>query len=718
MPASHLPDVTAPKSELAADACAQELTRLRRRLDRERSSRLEAETIAENGLRELYAKQQELQLLEQIATAANQTISIRDVFQYALTQVCEFMGWPVGHVYLLDRTSHPQRLRSMAIWHEAHPERNAEFRLATEATEFAPDIGLPGRVQTTARPVWLNDVVDDANFPRMRSARQCGLKAACAFPVLTGQEVVAVLEFFAEKALEPDQRQMRLMAQIGVQLGRVIERRYSEDQLIHDASHDPLTGLPNRALFRDRLNQVFARSKRGKAGFAVLFIDLDRFKLVNDSLGHLAGDTLIVEVAARLQACLRREDTMVRASSAVEGENTLARLGGDEFTILLTDIRDPTDAIRVADRIQEALLQSFTIEGQEIYTSASIGVATSAANYRSADDVLRDADLAMYRAKAMGKARSELYDQTMHLVALKRLQLETDLRQALQNSEFVLQYQPIMSLKDQKLTGFEALVRWRRPGCGLVPPGDFIPVAEETGLIVPLGLWVLREACRTTRRWQQEFPQASHLTISINLSARQFTQPDLVEQVRRVIEEVGIDPRTVRLEVTESVTMGNAERAIRVLSQLKQLGVRLSLDDFGTGYSSLSYLQRFPLDVLKIDRSFISAMSHSPESLQIVNTILNLARNLGMDVVAEGTEREAEVTQLKAMGCDFGQGYFFSKPVDATAVTSLLRHSDGFAPARQLNGERPEGHSLESLSELEARDAAVEGLPERFPTSV
>jgi diguanylate cyclase (GGDEF)-like protein len=486
---------------------------------------------------------------------------------------------------------------------------------------------------------------------------------------------VAVIEFYIRKTLEPDQVLMRLMSQIGLQLGRVIERKRAEDQLVHDASHDPLTGLPNRALFRDRLNQAFSRHKRASnASFAVLFIDLDRFKLVNDSLGHRVGDMLIIQVATRLRASLRCEDLTARVvPKSIGSENTLARLGGDEFTVLLIDILDPIDAIRVADRIQDTLRLPFTIEDQEIYITASIGIATSATDYSSADEVVRDADLAMYRAKFLGKARSELYDETMHLSAMLRLQIENDLRRALRNNEFVLHYQPIVSLENQAVTGFEALVRWQRPGHGLVYPDNFIHIAEETGLIVFLGMWVLREACRTTEQWQREFPQEQPLTISVNLSARQFTQPDLVDQVRQVLEESSIDPGTVRLEVTESVTMGNADRAIQVLSQLKALGVRLSLDDFGTGYSSLSYLQRFPLDILKIDRSFISAMCNSPESLQIVNTIVNLARNLNMLVVAEGAEMEAEVAQLKALGCDFSQGYFFSKPIDEVAITALLR---------------------------------------------
>jgi predicted signal transduction protein with EAL and GGDEF domain len=484
-----------------------------------------------------------------------------------------------------------------------------------------------------------------------------------------------VLEFFADRAIEQDPKLLRLMAQVGTQLGRVVERQRNEDKLIHDASHDTLTGLPNRALFLDRLQRAVARTKRHPdALFAVLFIDLDRFKLVNDSLGHQAGDHLIIEVGTRLLRALRGDDTIARPDAvSLEGGDTLARLGGDEFTVLLDDLQDPTDAVRIADRIQHALRQPISIEGQDVYVTASIGIASSASRYNSADEVLRDADLAMYRAKSTGKARSEVYDQTMHNVAVEHLKLETDLRRALLHNEFVLHYQPIVALANGEIAGFEALVRWQRPDLGLVYPDDFIQTAEDMGLIVFIGLWVLREACQTMHQWQLEFPQLRTSSISINISACQFAQPDLVAQIGKIIGETGIDPTSVRLELTESVAMGNVEQTIRQLSQIRALGVRISIDDFGTGYSSLSYLHSLPLDVLKIDRSFISRMNESSESLQIVQTIMHLAKNLDMDVVAEGTETEAHVAHLNALGCEFAQGYFFSRPVAAAQIRAMLQ---------------------------------------------
>jgi predicted signal transduction protein with EAL and GGDEF domain len=379
----------------------------------------------------------------------------------------------------------------------------------------------------------------------------------------------------------------------------------------------------------------------------------------------------------RLSASLRREDLVARSSaSRVDGSDTLARLGGDEFTILLDDVGHLSEAVRVANRVQEALALPFLLDGGEVYVSASIGIASSATGYNSADDALRDADLAMYRAKSLGRARCEIFDQAMYATAVSRLEIETSLRRALLNNEFLLHYQPIVALSSGEMVGFEALVRWRKSDSELVYPDKFINVAEDTGLIVLIGAWVLRDACRTMRQWQEEFPRQQPLTISVNLSGRQFSQPDLVQQVRQIIRETGIDPATVKLEITESVTMGDAERTVSVLSQLSELGVRFSIDDFGTGFSSLSYLHRFPLHMLKIDRSFVCRMGQDGDSLAIVRTILNLARDLGMEVVAEGPETEADVVQLKSLNCDYGQGYFFSKPLDAAEVRNLLREQN------------------------------------------
>ncbi len=651
-----------------------ELARLKRRLEREHHARLEAEQIAENGLRELYEQQRRLQLLEAIAVKANQTSTLNDMLQFTLTQLCQFTHWPLGHAYV-SLPKQCDRLYPTAIWHNYLTDEDAveDFCRTTEMTFFDRGIGLPGRVLATGEAAWITDIAKDRDFVRQASAQQLGLKTAFAFPVLAGQHVAAVLEFFSTQEIQPDAELLHTMAQIGMQLGRVVERQMAEERLKHDAFHDSLTGLPNRTLFLDRLQHAMNYQKRHpKYLFAVLFVDLDRFKVVNDSLGHLAGDQLLSQIVPRLLTTLRSEDTVARIGETRDIKDTLARLGGDEFTLLLDDIHSPNDAMRVAERIQHTLTTlPFSINEQAVYASASIGIAT-ADQQTSAEDLLRNANLAMYRAKSLGGACCELFDQSMHVRAVNRLIIENDLRRALVDNHFILHYQPIVSFKTGAIVGFEALVRWQKNATTLIYPNDFIYIAEDTGLILLLDMWVLQQACRTMRQWQIDFPQQQPLTISVNLSARLFAQNNLVEQVQAIINATGINPASVRLEITESMTMGDAERSVQILSRLKEIGVHLSIDDFGTGYSSLSYLHRFPADILKIDRSFISRMDDSPECFQIIQSIMNLARNLGMDVIAEGPETAAHVQQLQALDCDFGQGYFFSRPVDEQKATALL----------------------------------------------
>ncbi len=441
----------------------------------------------------------------------------------------------------------------------------------------------------------------------------------------------------------------------------VTARKNAQDQLFHDAFHDRLTGLANRTLFSSRMTQAFSRLKRHPdAPFAVLFLDFDRFKNINDSLGHLAGDELLVSIAHRLEEYLRPGDTV-------------SRLGGDEFAILIEEVRDQSDAIHVAERVQSAMARPFTLGGQEVFSSASIGIAIAHADYDNPDDLLRDADMAMYRAKAQGKARFALFDSGMHTRAVALLQLETDLRWAIERREFELHYQPIVSLGTGRITGFEALVRWRHPERGLVSPGEFIPVAEETGWIVPIGAWVLETACEQLARWQAELQFAPALTMSVNLSGKQFSQLDLIPFIHRQLQRWDIAPENLRLEITESAIMENAESVIGRLHTLRELGVKLALDDFGTGYSSLSYLHRFPLDTLKIDRSFVMSMQDGGENREIVRTIVALGLALNLDVIAEGIEEETQLRDLRELGCKGGQGYFFSRPLSPDAALELLK---------------------------------------------
>ena len=440
----------------------------------------------------------------------------------------------------------------------------------------------------------------------------------------------------------------------------VTERKVAEEQLLHSAFYDGLTELPNRALFMDRLESSIRRARRhGVFLFAVLFLDLDRFKNVNDSLGHMLGDQLLVAIARRLEKCMRPGDTV-------------ARLGGDEFTLLLDDIRDISDAEIVAERIQRALAAPFSLEGNEVFISASIGIALSSAEYERPEDALRDSDTAMYRAKLLGKARHEVFDASMHARAMTLLQLETDLRRAFERSEFRNHYQPIVSLSKGVLVGFEALARWAHPQRGLVPPEDFIPLAEETGLIVPLGHWVLREACRQLKEWLRSLSDGGRLSVSVNLSGRQFAQPDLVERVQEVLSETGLEPAYLALEITESVLMGQDEAATRTLASLRSMNIGLHIDDFGTGYSSLSYLHRFPVDTLKIDRSFVDRLGTPDENHEIVRTIVSLAHSLGMWVLAEGVETADQLEQLRQLSCDLGQGSFFSPALEAGQAEALI----------------------------------------------
>ncbi len=453
----------------------------------------------------------------------------------------------------------------------------------------------------------------------------------------------------------------------------------SKEHFRHAAFHDALTGLPNRALLADHLKLAIERAKRREDHlFAVLFLDLDRFKNINDSLGHTIGDQLLIAIARRVEGCLRPMDTV-------------SRLGGDEFAILLDGLEDFSHAIHVAERVQDELMQPFNLQGHEVYTTASIGIALSTTGYDHAENILRDADIAMYRAKDNGKARYELFDTVMHTRAVALLKLENDLRRAIERQEFRVFYQPIISLRTDQIAGFEALVRWEHPERGFVSPDEFIPLSEETGLIMEIGQWVLHESCRQMRQWQKSLQRP--LMLSVNLSGKQFIQPNLIGQIKKTLDETDFDPRWLRLEITESVVMENAEAATSMLHQLRDLGAHLSIDDFGTGYSSLSYLHRFPVTTLKIDRSFIGRMGEGDENSEIVRTIMTLANNLGMEVVAEGVETEEQLAQLRMLKCEYGQGYLFSRPVNAEAAEMLILEK----PSKAITPPRADENILHTI---------------------
>ncbi len=451
----------------------------------------------------------------------------------------------------------------------------------------------------------------------------------------------------------------RYVYQMTGSLTDVTEHKQAETQLLHNAFHDALTGLPNRALFMDRLKHSLAEVKEGEGyAFGVLFLDLDRFKVVNDSLGHQIGDQLLVATARRLESCLRPGDLV-------------ARLGGDEFAVILDHVRHVSDATQAAERIRERLTSPFNLSGHEVFISASIGIALNQTASEEPSEILRNADTAMYRAKDQGRGCFELFDRGMQARNAALSQLETGLRGALARDEFRVHYQPIISLETWRISGFEALLRWEHPQHGYISPLKFIPVAEESGLIIQIGQWVLREACQQLRVWQEQFPSDPPLSISVNLSGKQFSQLDLIDCISQILKETGLDAGSLKIEITESAIIENIDAAAMMLKRIKALGIRLSLDDFGTGYSSLSYLHRFPIDTLKIDRSFVSRIN-LPKNAEIVKTILTLAGNLGMDVVAEGVETREQVLQLTGLNCEYVQGYLLSKPIDGRAMGGLI----------------------------------------------
>jgi diguanylate cyclase (GGDEF)-like protein len=436
---------------------------------------------------------------------------------------------------------------------------------------------------------------------------------------------------------------------------------------------DPLTGLANRVLFMDRLDRLVARNRtHSHRDFAVFFLDVDRFKIINDSLGHVVGDELLLSLARRLENALRVDDVVVRSNR----EHTLARLGGDEFTILLDGINTAAEAQAIASRLLEAAAHPFQLQGREVFTSVSIGIVMSAPRYQLAGEMVRDADTAMYQAKALGKARCEVFNESMLAAAERRLQLESELRRGLERKEFRVHYQPIVELRTGTLTGFEALLRWQHPERGLISPGEFIPTAEETGLIVPIGNWALGEACRQMRAWDAEFGSAAPMIINVNLSAKQCMHPDLLSDVSRILKETGLPPSRLKLEITETVLLEHSDEVRDVLDALRAMGVQLGLDDFGMGYSSLSYLQKYPFQTLKIDRSFVSRME-DPANAEIVRAIIALAAGLAMNVTAEGVETPEQLAGLQELSCQSGQGFYFAKPLVSSEASALLADRAG-----------------------------------------
>ena len=600
-----------------------------------------------------------VQLLQKVAVAANEAQTIESALQSCLDYVCNHTGWPIGHVRLLIDAH--GKLVPTDVWHLEHPERFSVFRRVTQSTPSIHALGLPGRVLSNKKPVWIRDVTQDDNFRRTQLALDIGVKAAFGFPVLVRSEVAAVLEFFVDRVLDPDEKLLEVLGNVGTQLGRVIERKRSEEHMAHLLHHDALTGLPNRLLFHDRLRQAMTNANRRQRLVGVAFLDLDEFKNINDTLGHDAGDLLLKQVAVRLLSVMREGDTV-------------ARLGGDEFTLIFADMALVNDIARTARKIMQLFAQPFLVMGRELFVTASLGVTVYPLDNSHVSELLKSADIAMYRAKEQGKNTYEFYAQDMTTRIHQRLSLEEHLRRALEHNEFVLHYQPIVSCLDGHVTSVEALLRWKDDR-GPVSPAQFIPVAEETGLIVPIGEWVLRTACAQLARWHADGLPA--LRVAVNLSVRQFRHQDMVGNVVKSLAAAGLDPGHLDLEITESILL-EEQSVINTLYELDSMGVGFSIDDFGAGYSSLSYLKRLPIDTLKIDRSFVQNIPDDADDVAIVRAILVMARSLGIRVVAEGVETAEQLAFLRRHGCDAVQGFYFGQPLPAGEIGALLRETGRF----------------------------------------
>ena len=558
------------------------------------------------------------------------------------------------------------------------------LKLDPEATEFevVAEVGIPAELSSakipagyrshpgytiaTGGPVVVEDWNEEHRFGKSPLATRAGAVSAAAVPITSAGAPWGVLGGFTKEKVQFTTQDLSFMQAIANVLANAIERRAEEDRTRHEALHDPLTGLPNRTLFFDRLEHALGQAQRRGASVAVLFCDLDQFKLVNDSLGHAAGDELLAAVAPRLEQVLRPGDTV-------------ARFGGDEFAVLAEDVQTERDATRVAERIAEALTRPFIVRRQEHFVSASIGISISGPN-NEPEGLIRDADAALYRAKDRGRGGYEIFDDEMRARVIDHMQTENDLRRALQRQELELYYQPIISMRDRSIVSMEALLRWNHPERGLLAPAAFIPVAEESRVILPIGRWVLRDACRRAAAWQATQPDSAPIGVAVNLSARQLADPQLEQYVTEALESSGIDASTLRLELTESALIEDTPALERTLKRLKGLGVGLVLDDFGVGFSSLGYLKHLPLSAIKLDRSFVQDLAEGSQDVPIVRAVTDMAKALEMDVVAEGVETEEQLQAIEDLGCGFAQGFHFARPVPTSKVDALLSAPD-WAPA-------------------------------------
>ncbi|MHB1530152.1 MAG: sensor domain-containing protein [Acidiferrobacteraceae bacterium] len=612
-------------------------------------------TIILRDMTERRRAETEARFLQDIAVAVRDAGDVPSAFMAALGKICHDLRWSIGQVWMPDAHN---KLTCTPIWYcrETGLERFRLESLAREATEIV----LPARVRATREPVWIADVTREPGFARADAARDVGLHAAVAIPVAIDDELTGVIELFARESRLPDPQMMRVLAAASARIASVIQRKRAEERIQHLAHHDALTDLPNRVLFHERLRRALWDARRYKHLVGVAFLDLDRFKTINDSLGHGVGDQLLKAVATALASCVREGDTV-------------ARLSGDEFAVIFAQVRHADEVGHVANRILRTLAEPLLIDGHELFTSVSMGITLYPLDDDDAGGLVQNADIAMYRAKESGGNAFQFYTPEMTVKAQERHALENDLRRALDQNEFVLYYQPIVALSSGQVTGAEALLRWQWPGHGIIGPGQFIPLAEETGLIARLGQWVVRTACAQTA--SLDLPD---LRIAVNCSPRQFQQSDLCDIIAEALEQSRLDGHRLEIEITETLLMQNATVTLAAMQRLNGLGVTFAVDDFGTGYSSLSYLKQLPIGRLKIDQSFVRDVPGDPNDVAIVRAIVSMAHGLGIQVVAEGVETEAQLAFVRNEGCDAAQGYYFSRPLPFEAFARWVR--DGRSP--------------------------------------
>ena len=598
--------------------------------------------------------EQLLRLEHVVARCLSDADSASAALKAVMRAIAETQSWECGRYFGWDEKA--QVLAFSEFWHVPGAALEVFIAKSRELT-YAAGAGLVGQAFQSGAALWVTDLAKD---PRAKAgiARDAGMHGAFLFPVMSEGKPIGVLVFHSREVRDPDDRLLQAVRVIGGQIGQFVQRKRAEERVQYMATHDALTSLPNRVMFGQLLNHEIEVAKRYKRSFAVLFIDLDRFKFVNDSLGHGAGDKLLQEISARFKACVRAADVV-------------ARLGGDEFVVLLQELGGKEQIAMIARKMLSAAMKPVQLQGQECRVTASIGVCLYPRDAQDEPSLMKNADIAMYLAKEEGKNNFQFFSEDIKAHSRERIALESNLRSALERNQFSLQYQAKLDLRTSAITGVEALLRWKHPELGSVPPAQFIPVAEDSGLIVPIGSWVLRTACAQNVAWQRE--GLPPVCMSVNLSARQFADDGLPAEVRFALEESGMRAELLELELTESMVMHSPERATRVLAEIKKMGVRIAIDDFGVGYSSLAQIKRFPIDTLKVDRSFIRDLEKNAEDRAITQAIIAMGKTLSLTVVAEGVETEEQRTFLLEHACDAMQGYYFSRPVDSADFASLVR---------------------------------------------